>query len=354
MSAGPRTVCVVYPTSGSFDAIAQRATGVVAELRRRGIDAAYVSGGAAALLRHVLRRDEDWLLVEYMPFSYGRWGFAPALPAAAGLARLIPGAPRIAVVVHEAAVAPEDLRSGLMSLWQRVQLRALLGAASVLFAPTDAKLRLLEKMSGGRPVTYLPSPSNIPRDTADREAARAELGIAAGTLVAAVLGGSHPSRALEHVEAALDAIATAAAPCTLLNLGADAPALALPESVRVLAPGPSSGDALSSYLAAADLYLAPFHDGTSTARTTVAAALAHGLPIVGTDGPQTDDLLRSSGACVLAPLEPLDEFAHAALTLARDAAERERLGSAALRLYDDQLSWEVAGNRILTSLASGP
>src|SRR5690606_28314882 len=56
---------------------------------------------------------------------------------------------------------------------------------------------------------------------------------------------------------------------------------------------------VSDQMTSASAALAPIVDGVSTRRTSVAAALAHGLPVVGTDGPCTTDALRRSSAFLL-------------------------------------------------------
>ena len=222
------------------------------------------SGGAGLLARRSLARAGGWQLVAYMPFAYGRWGAAPGLVAAALLARLVPGAPRTALLVHEAAVEPEGPRTLVMGTWQRVQLRALVALAERSFGSTQATCELLGAMRGAGPVTHLPSPSNVPRTTRDRAAARQRVGIAEDELALAVFGGHHPSRAVGHIEAALIACAAQPRRCVLVNLGAEPAAIATPAGVREIAPGPLDAGALSAHLAAADVYLAPFHDGTST------------------------------------------------------------------------------------------
>ena len=67
----------------------------------------------------------DAVLVQYNPFSYGRWGFAPWLVALTWALRLRRREPRIALMVHEPYVPMITWRSTVMGLWQRAQLRLL-------------------------------------------------------------------------------------------------------------------------------------------------------------------------------------------------------------------------------------
>jgi glycosyltransferase involved in cell wall biosynthesis len=110
-----------------------------------------------------------------------------------------------------------------------------------------------------------------------------------------------------------------------------------PASIR-LAAG-QDGAAVSRELSAAAVGFAPNDDGVSTRRTTVAALLQHGLPVVGSDGRATDPLLRDSGAFVLAPAADGAAAAAAIGALLADAGRRERMGAAARALFDEHLAW---------------
>ena len=123
-----------------------------------------------------------------------------------------------------------------------------------------------------------------------------------------------------------------------------------PDTVEVLDHQPAA--AVSALLASSDLFLAPLVDGVSTRRTTVVAALAHGLPVVGTDGPSTDPVLRESAACALAPAgEPAGLVARLR-TVAADAGARERMGRAARALYESQFTWDAIAAAYLRHLAA--
>ena len=88
----------------------------------------------------------DAVVVQYNPFMYGRWGFAPWLPAALWRARRSRGAPEIALMVHEPYVPMVNWRWALMGLWQRSQLLALYGMADVVFASIDSWAAMLGRL----------------------------------------------------------------------------------------------------------------------------------------------------------------------------------------------------------------
>jgi glycosyltransferase involved in cell wall biosynthesis len=141
---------------------------------------------------------------------------------------------------------------------------------------------------------------------------------------------------------------------TVLNLGDGAPALpSLDSDVRIHSPGRQPADALARQLASADLFLAPFVDGVSTRRTSVMAALQHAIPVVGTYGSTTDDLLRRTDALSLVPAESADRFAEAAVELALDSDRRRALGSDGRRLYEQCLDWPIIARSLVETLEHG-
>ena len=81
------------------------------------------------------------------------------------------------------------------------------------------------------------------------------------------------------------------------------------------------------------------------------AALQHGLPIVGTDGELTDQVLRGSDRALrLVPVARKDLFVDAALRLASQRDERDALGRAGRQLYTEQFDWPVTAHRLLNCL----
>jgi glycosyltransferase involved in cell wall biosynthesis len=296
----------------------------------------------------------DAMVLQYNPFMYGRWGFAPWLPAA--LLRTRRRHPRleVALMVHETYVPMLDWRWTLMGLWQRSQLLALHTLADVVFASIDSWAAMLGRLRPRKPAHHLPVGSNLPDMRVRRAEARASLGAPDDTVVVSAFGTAHPSRQLDYVVEAANAVAGSGVPTVVQNLGAGAAELhGIERSVRVSQPGYQSPAALAERLAATDLFLAPFVDGVSTRRGTVMAALQHGLPIVGTDGDLTDRLFRSSSrALQLVPVARRDLFADTALRLALRREERDTLGQAARELYADHFDWPVIAARLQTCLRS--
>jgi hypothetical protein len=368
--AGPR-VGMLCSTYGEVDGILDYATGLGEALarmhglhvklvlrrsggwstRRLGASPAperAVTGLAVALL------DCDAVMLHYNPFSWGRWGFAPWLAPSLTRLRLCRPELALGVVVHERYVPLGDVRATTMGIWQWMQFHAVLRAATVAFGSTDPWTIALRAETRA-PVARLPICSNLPDARSHRAAARAHLKLDRATLCVTTFGTRHSTRLTGHVERAVGGMARAGLPIALLNLGANAPVFpGVEDAVRVIAPGRLPASEISECLAASDLYLAPFVDGASPRRTTLMAALQHGLPIVGTDGSMTGPTMRSAReALTLTPAADADAFAAAALGLALDPERRARQGAAARRLYERDHDWPVACEVALAGLSAG-
>jgi glycosyltransferase involved in cell wall biosynthesis len=293
--------------------------------------------------------DYDAAVVQYNPFMYGRWGFAPGLPLM--LARRRPQT--LALMVHEPYVPLSDWRSAVMGGWQRAQLLALRLECDVVFTSIEAWAARFARGRPRRPTFHLPVGSNLPDKRDARQAERARLGLADDTLVLAAFGTGHPSALTRYVVAAANEVAAEDIQLTLLNLGAGAPPLhGLDSRIAVHQPGWQPPDELARLLGAADVFLAPFVDGVSTRRSTVMAALQHGLAVLGTDGPLTDGLLRRApDALVLVPVARPDVFSRAAARLACSVDGRRSLAERGRALYEQTFDWPVLASRVSAALA---
>jgi glycosyltransferase involved in cell wall biosynthesis len=293
----------------------------------------------------------DALVVQYNPFSFGRWGFAPELPLFLARLRRRRRRPRIAVMFHETYVDMRSVSWALMGSWQRVQLLAVQAAADVQLCSIQRWTERLRRTARGRPVHHLPVASNLPDARAHRPQTRHRLGAGADTVVLSCLGLRHPGRLQEHVLAAARAAGAAAPSVLLLDLGpGERSQRQLAGNVHQRSTGFLEEHDLAAHLAASDVFLAPYMDGVSTRRGSVMAALQHGLPVVGTAGHFTDDVLREASGLKLVPVGAADEFAGAVTSLARDARRRAELGAGGRELYERTFDWPVLVRRLRTHL----
>jgi glycosyltransferase involved in cell wall biosynthesis len=276
------------------------------------------------------------VLLQYNPFRYGRWGFAPQLLI--DVQRYRRDGRRIAVMVHEAWLDVTSWRTAVMGSWQRLQLRTLVGQVDAVMTSTEAIARAL-----GPRAVHVPVSANIVPVQSDAGTARATAG-SEGSFTVGLFGRDHPSRALDYAEDAIALLAKACGPrhLAVLNLGADAPAISTPTGVHVFRPGEQTPDELSASISAIDLMLLPFLDGVSTRRSTLMAALAHGRPVLGLEGKNTDRILRDAdGALALTPVGDPAAYALTAVALLRDDQLRAGFGAGGRRLYEERFDWPV-------------
>jgi glycosyltransferase involved in cell wall biosynthesis len=170
--------------------------------------------------------------------------------------------------------------------------------------------------------------------------------------VVAVFGTVHPTRMTSHVERAVLELKERGHRVVVFNLGADVPPLAgLEGHVPVRAPGRLEPPELASWLAASDLFLIPLSDGVSTRRTTLMAALQHGLPVVGTRGPLTDTMLgQRPDALHLVPAHDQRRFVEEVSRLSADPEQRAALGRSGRELYERHFAWPQIAARTLLAL----
>lgn len=360
VAALERVVLVHGDRGAAVDGIRDYTDRLAGELTRRSLDASELLlpvGGPRGSLRTLFARRLAALdpgtavVLQYSPFCYGRRGFAPWLPFDLLRLRGRRGRPRVAVMIHEPYVPIEDWRSSLMGAWQRFQLGSLRLAVDAVFASIEPWARKFAAHLPHRPGRHLPVGSNFPDGRAARAASRRRLGADEGTLVIACLGRDHPAWLGEHVVAATNRIAGEAP--VLLNLGAEAATPAgLDPAVRVVRPGLLTPEDFAAHLAAADLFLAPTVDGVSTRRGSTMAALQHGVPVLATEGPLTDSVLRRTPALSLTPVGDREAYARAAAALAADPERRRTAGRAGRDLYEREFDWPVIGGRLIAGLTA--
>ncbi|MGO8674090.1 MAG: hypothetical protein ACLQVD_22355, partial [Capsulimonadaceae bacterium] len=152
----------------------------------------------SAILPAVEAWRPDWMIVQYQPFAYGRWGFNPYLPLVVRTIRKRLPDVRIALMMHEPYVPITCWQFALMTTWQRWQLWMLGRHSNHVFCSIDHWADKFSAWFPGTPVTHLPVGSNIDRLPMTRDEARARLEIAKDTLVVGIFGTVHVSRLLNH------------------------------------------------------------------------------------------------------------------------------------------------------------
>lgn len=301
----------------------------------------------------LLKARPDWILLQYNPFSYGKRGWNPFLPLVIRRVRRQLPATRFALMVHEPFMPAINFKMALMTSYQRWQLWMLGRSADVIFFSIDPWVRRFGKWFPSKPVLHLPVGSNIPNVGLSREHARAELKLDE-QMVLGVFGTARDPRMLNWIRGAAQAVKEAGLKPLVLYVGPHREAMqeALGD-VPLRAEGVLPAEMVSRRLSAMDIYLAPFIDGASTRRTSLMTGLQHGLATVTTQGPLTDDLLKSwrDRAFLMADAHSEDAFRAQVARAVRDDDLRARLGREAERLFEQEFAWGVIAARLLKALS---
>ena len=302
------------------------------------------------------RQAPDWLLLQYNPFSYGRWGLNLRLPL---VMRAIQRQreSKVALMVHEPFVPLTTWQFAIMTLWQRWQLWMLGGSADVVFFSIDPWVRRFRPWFSGKPVRHLPVGSNLPRVPVSREEAKRKLGIEPDRLVIGLFGGFNAVRLPELVASALRHALETSRRVVLLYVGPDGSKLCGElNGLPVRDDGCLPANEASIRFAAMDIYLAPYIDGISTRRTSLMSGLQHGIPTVGTRGMLTDEMLAAQDgrAFLLADVNEPAAFDSHVVRLLNDDGLRASLGAEGTAFYEREFSWPRIVERLLTDLKPRP
>ena len=297
----------------------------------------------------------DWLVVQYNPFSYGRWGLNPFLPLALRRLKRVRPDVRLAVMVHEPFVPVESWSTAVMTTWQRAQLWMLGRSADLLFFSIAPWAERFRRWFPETPVHHLPVSSNVPRTSTSRQAAREETGLAADDFVIGVFGSAHPSRLLHFIRAAVARIRADVRDVRVLYIGgAGARVREALGDAPLIDAGPLPAADVARHFAALDLYLAPFRKGVSTRRGSFMVGLQHGIATVSTRGIHTDAMLlaEAGSAFLLTPDDDLESYRRCALALACDKARRDRVGEAGEALFRAAFCWPHVAETLLDALST--
>ena len=201
---------------------------------------------------------------------------------------------------------------------------------------------------GRQSLAAIPIGSNITRGPADfdRDAWRERLGAAAPDFVIGFFGFLVPSKGVETLIAAFEALRSDGRPVRLAMVGASAgdtdiggDSYAAQIRRRLASPilrdrvswtGFAPEEAVASYLRACDAVCLPFREGASLRHGTLAAAIAQGLPIVTTrsevhvTGSGLPDLRDGENVLLVRPGDAA-ELTRALARLTDDPALRDRL-----------------------------
>jgi glycosyltransferase involved in cell wall biosynthesis len=332
----------------------------------RGVEVHAVAGSwSAADLRRLdaeldATRAPRRLLVQWVPHAYGRRSLNVAF--CRWVRRRARNGDVVDLMVHEPSLAfgEGSFRQDAAAAVHRLMLALLLSGAERVWVAIPAWVSRLRPWSFGRArrarYAWLPIPSTIPvapvgaaPSLADRSHLRE------GRVVV-----GHFSTYQPDIIAALGALIPellAALPqvdIELLGRGSDLAAARLrsvagSDPSRLRAAGELSTIALSRHLQQCDLLMQPYSDGASTRRTTLMAALAHGIPVVTTVGHLSEPFWAESNAVAAVPAGDHAAMSRAVAALVTQQHLRHRIGVEARALYDSRFSLP----RVISTLRGG-
>ena len=180
----------------------------------------------------------------------------------------------------------------------------------------------------------------VPAD--HKRAWRAEKGLEPHTKILAWFGTVSASKQLEWALDAWEAANRADMHVSFCVIGGT-PTLPIPGQLRnrFRALGHMPAEEVSRALSAADLMALPFIDGVSERRTTLMAALAHKLPVVGTTGSNTGSTLHNSKFLVLSPANEEKPFVQKVVDTLFHDQDRATLAAAGAKAYTEHYDWPV-------------
>jgi glycosyltransferase involved in cell wall biosynthesis len=292
--------------------------------------------------------DADATLWQYSPFTYASRGLptlvAPVLRAL--------GNPLV-TVLHELAFPwrVNGARGAVHAAAQRLALHPIVRASAGVVVTTESRRAWLTTRDWlpRRPVEFLPVVSNVaPVEPRTRDGDELRVG---------VFGFR---RAQEPVDLIVESVARVRG-ARLVLVGApgpDAPEAAAWRRAAAAAgrrdlvsfTGVLEPEALSVELAGLDVMLFTDPVGPTPRRGTLAAALAHGKPIVAFGGPQTwDRYVHEEALVVTAPTA--DSLAAELGRLAASVRARAEQSDRARAFHDTHLAGDVVARRLLSFVA---
>lgn len=258
----------------------------------------------------------------------------------------------VVVTIHEYWPPPDgSLRRALSRARLRRRVRRVAARASAVVVTQDISAVGLRAAGvlGRRPVHVVPVGSNI-APVANPPGARD-----GGLMLFGQAAAMDPAvmRALARSRAS----AGSRVPLIWLSRSADEARdwwvrVAGGDAKDVQCLGALSESELSQRLHAATLGLAPYADGASARRTTLAALMQHGVPTLALQGVATDRWLREHGGLAFVPDADPAAFVSAIGALLADPHRRAALSRAARTAYDTHMSWPTIADAYVRALAS--
>lgn len=233
--------------------------------------------------------------------------------------------------------------SWLKGTIQKYLLKSLVQSSYKVFSASELLVQEMKGWGDSEKVISLPLASHFPISQINRrEKIRPEQKIAKGEIILTLFSGGNALRSSSSYVNKLDNYCHKKnIPIRWLLLGRISHKW-FNFSFPVLAPGYLTTDELSSWLQMTDIFLAPHSCGLVARRTTLLAALQHGLSVVGTKGYLTDPSMAYIPGLILT--SGIKEFSQAVTKLSTNPKLRQHLGEKNKLYYEENFGWEKISN----------
>ncbi len=288
------------------------------------------------------------LFVQWVPHAFGKRSLNIAF--CRWLRRRARSGDRLELMVHEPYLAfgEGSIRQDAAAAVHRLMVVLLLRQAQRVWVAIPAWADSLRSWTLGRdlPFCWLPIPSTVPV-AASRELVAQVRGRFLRRPDGLIVGhfGTYSREVTQDLHVLVPRILATGPEIQLSLIGRGSEEAleglrGLPDvdGSRLQASGEVEGPALSYHLQACDLMVQPYRDGASTRRTTLMAALAHGLPVVTTVGRLSEPFWTESNAAALVPAGDLAAVARLVSELAHQPERRQKFGEHARATYDARFS----------------
>jgi len=237
------------------------------------------------------------LVLQYVPFLFARRGVSPALVR--GIHRIHAAGLPLCVIVHEAFVPFTRIPWLVTGVPQRLQYRYLLQRATQVYAPLPRYTEIARHYAGTNSrVAMAPIGATIPVSRLSRKAARARLGLTDDRIAIGIFSPAASGFAHEWIAAAAARLAGhTRITWVCFGFGSERALPGYPAGANVMTVGETTAEAVSDTMRALDIAAAPYTDGLTMRRSGAMLALAHGVPVVSSEGHLFDAGLRALAAC---------------------------------------------------------
>ena len=296
--------------------------------------------GLRQLNAGISQRPDAFLLVQYVPQAFG-WN-AMNLPLTLWLT--VQRRVHMNVIFHEVSYPirkGQSIRHNALGYVTSLMAWMVSRSARRIYLTVPGWESLLPDVASKKiPVRWMPMPSNVPRSEDRTASERLKSRYLGSSRFLIGHFGTYGSLSTDLLKPIILKLLSSRSDIAVLFLG-DGGAEFLGELAqsdpsimdRAHATGRLSASNLSRHLSACDLMVQLYSDGISSRRTSVMAALSHGIPVVSSLGIHSEAIWVETEAVALAQAGNIEALAIQVERLLENETERHKVGLAGLNLY---------------------